>query len=155
MTFTAEDKSRWTPSMLEHQNVWGLRALDMLWLRDRYLPNVEDRAKPDASPLLQEDMKAYEGLAPALVIVNEFDILKSEGIMYAEKMKERGVTVTLNEVKGMCRLCLQSIVNCSLGLSHLGLSADRVSTLTDIIYFNVTNCLIGMRGCTSRSYRSN
>ncbi|CCO32113.1 hypothetical protein BN14_06166 [Rhizoctonia solani AG-1 IB] len=81
MTFTAEDKSRWTPSMLEHQNVWGLRALDMLWLRDRYLPNVEDRAKPDASPLLQEDMKAYEGLAPALVIVNEFDILKSEGII--------------------------------------------------------------------------
>ncbi|ELU37375.1 alpha/beta hydrolase fold domain-containing protein [Rhizoctonia solani AG-1 IA] len=101
MTFTADDKSKWTPSMLEYQNVWALRALDMLWLRDHYLPNVEDRAKPDASPLLQEDDKAYEGLAPALVIVTEFDILKSEGIMYAEKMRERGVTVTLKEVKAL------------------------------------------------------
>ncbi|KAF8700572.1 Lipase esterase, partial [Rhizoctonia solani] len=115
MTFTVDDKSKWTPSMLEYQNVWALRALDMLWLRDHYLPNVEDRAKPDASPLLQEDDKAYEGLAPALVIVTEFDILKSEGIMYAEKMRERGVTVTLKEVKG---------------LSHLGLSADHVCEIS-------------------------
>ncbi|KAG8684630.1 hypothetical protein FRC11_011825 [Ceratobasidium sp. 423] len=111
MTFTVEDQSRWTPSMLEYQNVWALRALDMLWLRDHYLPNVEDREKPDASPLLQEDKKAYEGLAPALVIVNELDILKDEGIIYAEKMREHGVSVTLKEVKGV---------------THIGLAADRV-----------------------------
>ncbi|CAE6458817.1 unnamed protein product [Rhizoctonia solani] len=111
MTFTVADQSKWTPSMLEYQNVWALRALDMLWLRDHYLPNVEDRAKPDASPLLQEDKKAYEALAPALVIVNELDILKDEGIMYAEKMRERGVSVALKEVKGV---------------THIGLAADRV-----------------------------
>ncbi|KAJ1308181.1 hypothetical protein OPQ81_003896 [Rhizoctonia solani] len=111
MTFLATDKSTWTPSMLEYQNLWALRTLDMLWLRDHYLPNVEDRARPDASPLLQEDKKAYEGLAPALVIVNELDILKSEGIMYAEKMKSHGVPVTLREIKGM---------------THIGLAADRV-----------------------------
>ncbi|CAE6343731.1 unnamed protein product [Rhizoctonia solani] len=121
MTFTVEDKSRWTPSMLEYQNVWALRALDMLWLRDHYLPNIEDRTKPDASPLLQEDNSAYEGLAPALVIVNELDILKSEGIMYAEKMREHGVIVTLKEVKGM------------YSLSHIGLAADRVCEVARVI----------------------
>lgn len=111
MTFPATDKSKWTPSMLDYQNVWALRALDMLWLRDGYLPNVEDRAKPDASPLLQEDKEVYEGLAPALVVVTELDILKSEGIMYAEKMEGYGVPVILKEIKG---------------LTHLGWTADRV-----------------------------
>ncbi|KDN35355.1 hypothetical protein RSAG8_11629, partial [Rhizoctonia solani AG-8 WAC10335] len=97
MTFPTTDKSKWTPSMVEYQNVWALRTLDMHWLRDHYLPNIEDRAKPDASPLRQEDKKAYEGLALALVIVNELDILKSEGIMYAEKMKGHGVPVGFKE----------------------------------------------------------
>ncbi|CAE7122132.1 unnamed protein product [Rhizoctonia solani] len=118
MTFPTTDKSKWTPSMVQYQNVWALRTLDMLWLRDHYLPNVEDRAKPDASPLLQDDQKAYEGVAPALVIVNELDTLKSEGIMYAEKMKKHGVSVVLKDIKG---------------ITHLGLAADRVCEIARTI----------------------
>ncbi|CAE6456365.1 unnamed protein product [Rhizoctonia solani] len=126
MTFPTTDKSKWTPSMVEYQNVWALRTLDMLWLRDHYLPNLEDRARPDASPLLQEEKKAYEGLAPALVIVNEFDTLKSEGIMYAEKMREHGVSVVLREIKGQQKAHLKYPADCQTGMTHIGLSADRV-----------------------------
>ncbi|CUA72824.1 hypothetical protein RSOLAG22IIIB_10328 [Rhizoctonia solani] len=118
MTFPTTDKSKWTHSMVEYQNVWALRTLDMLWLRDHYLPNPADRMKPDASPLLQEDKRGYEGLPPALVIVNEFDTLKSEGIMYAEKMTRHGVPVTLKEIKG---------------ITHIGLAADRVCEVARII----------------------
>lgn len=110
-TFKASDKSGWTPSMLEYQNVFSLRALDMLWCRDLYIPNEKDRARPDASPLLQDDKRAFEGLAPALIALAELDTLKSEGEMYAEKLKAHGVPVTLKEYKG---------------LTHTGVAADRV-----------------------------
>ncbi|KAG9124486.1 hypothetical protein FRC07_011465 [Ceratobasidium sp. 392] len=110
-TFTAEDRANWPPSMQEHEHVFALRALDMLWLRDLYLPNPEDRALPDASPLLQDDPKVYQGMAPAFVGVMEFDVLRSEAEMYAEKMQNFGVPVTLKEYKGA---------------THLTVAADRV-----------------------------
>jgi acetyl esterase/lipase len=100
LTYTASDKSQWTPSMIEHQNVFALRALDMFWCIDHYVPKIEDRASPDASPLLQNDKKAYEGLPLALILVTELDVMKSEGEMYAEKLKAHGVPVMLKEYKG-------------------------------------------------------
>jgi acetyl esterase/lipase len=86
--------------MQEHEHIFALRTRDMMWVRDLYLPKPEDRALPDASPLLQEDQKAYDGMAPAQVSVVELDVLRSEGEMYAEKMKKFGVNVTLREYKG-------------------------------------------------------
>lgn len=85
---------------MEHQSVFDLRALDILRCRDLYIPNEADRATSDASPILQDDKQAYEGLPPALVIVMELDILKSEAEMYAEKLRAHGVPVTLKEFKG-------------------------------------------------------
>ncbi|KAG9091278.1 hypothetical protein FRC06_000637 [Ceratobasidium sp. 370] len=110
-TFSANDRASWPPSMQEYEHVFALRALDMLWLRDLYLPNLEERALPDASPLLQDDPKVYARMAPAFVGVMELDVLRSEAEMYAEKMRRFGVSVTLKEYKGA---------------THLTLAADRV-----------------------------
>ncbi|KAG6832984.1 hypothetical protein H0H92_004868 [Tricholoma furcatifolium] len=64
----------------------------MMWFRNNYLPNSEDWAKWDASPifapkeLLAKVPKAWIGVA-------ELDILKDEGVLYGNKMKQLGVDV--------------------------------------------------------------
>ncbi|CAE6537793.1 unnamed protein product [Rhizoctonia solani] len=110
-SFSADDRSRWTPSMVEHENNWDLTVLEMLWFRDLYLPNVHDRTKPEASPCYQEDKSALEGMPPTWISVAEVDTLRSEGEMYAEKLRTYGVPVTLKILKG---------------LPHTGIKCDRV-----------------------------
>jgi acetyl esterase/lipase len=99
-SFSATDRSRWTPSMIEHEHIYSLSTLDMLWLRDRYLPNVEDRTKPEASPIYQENKAAFDGMPHTWIAVAELDALRSEGEMYAEKLQKFGVPVTLKLMKG-------------------------------------------------------
>ena len=106
--------------MREHEGIFILGALDMLWFRDLYLPNEADRAHPDASPLLREGDEIFKGMAPAWVGVAELGVLRSEGEMYAEKMKENGVDVTLRVFKGA---------------THATIAADRVS-------WSVTLCIV-------------
>ena len=57
------------------------------------MPNKEDRRKTTAAPLLATS-KQPEGLPPALVIVDENDVLRDEGEAYARKLMEAGVDVT-------------------------------------------------------------
>ncbi|CAE6436610.1 unnamed protein product [Rhizoctonia solani] len=110
-SFTVEDRSRWTESMIEYENNFSLPALNMLWLRDKYLPNPEDRTKPEASPIYQEDPTAFEGIPKTLVVVAELDTLRDEGKLYAQKLEQFGVPVTLRVVQA---------------LTHMGVGADRV-----------------------------
>ncbi|KAF8965781.1 alpha/beta hydrolase fold-domain-containing protein [Flammula alnicola] len=58
----------------------------MMWFRNNYLPNKEDWAKWDASPIFAPDEMVAQ-LPTAWVGVAELDILKEEGVQYAEKMK--------------------------------------------------------------------
>ncbi|CAE6474770.1 unnamed protein product [Rhizoctonia solani] len=110
-SFSANDRSRWTPSMIEHENNWDLTVLEMLWFRDLYLPNVHDRNKPDVSPCYQEDKLAFEGMPPTWISVAELDTLCNEGELYAEKLRAYGVPVTLKVLSG---------------LPHTGVKCDRV-----------------------------
>ena len=65
----------------------------MAWFRDAYAPNKEDRKKTTAS-LLSATLEQLKGLPPALVIVDENDILRDEGEEYARKLIQAGVNVT-------------------------------------------------------------
>lgn len=56
-------------------------------------------ADPDASPLFYES--EWEKQPRALVIVGELDVLRDEGLEYAEHLKNAGVQVEVLNFKGM------------------------------------------------------
>jgi acetyl esterase len=65
----------------------------MEWFWNAYAPQKEDRKNVTASPLLAT-VEQLKGLPPALVIVDENDVLRDEGEAYARKLIEAGVEVT-------------------------------------------------------------
>ncbi|GAB7349351.1 hypothetical protein MBLNU459_g8483t1 [Dothideomycetes sp. NU459] len=77
----------------------ALPAEKMLWYRRHYLPDEKDWAAPEASPLFW--VGDWDRLPPALVVVGELDVLRSEGEQYADKLKAAGVDVDLRIMKGM------------------------------------------------------
>jgi len=71
---------------------WLTKAA-MKWFWDAYLPDEAKRKDPHASPL-RASLDQLRGLPPALVIVDENDILRDEGEAYARKLMQAGVDVT-------------------------------------------------------------
>jgi len=65
----------------------------MKWFWDNYLPDVERRKEITASPL-QATVDQLRGLPPALLITDEFDVLRDEGESYAVKLNQADVPVT-------------------------------------------------------------
>ncbi len=65
----------------------------MAWMWDAYAPNKEDRKKHTAAPL-NATLEQLKGLPPALIMVDENDILRDEGEAYARKLIQAGVDVT-------------------------------------------------------------
>jgi acetyl esterase/lipase len=67
---------------------------------DCYCPDVERRSEPFASPLRAGD-EMLAGLPPALVIVDEADVLRDEGEAYAARLRAAGVAVTTVRYDGI------------------------------------------------------
>jgi acetyl esterase len=83
-----------------HENAEGyfLTRRGVLWFRDQYLPTIDDRRTPYASPL---HAGALERLPPALVMTAEYDPLRDEGEAYAARLERAGVSVVLRRYDGM------------------------------------------------------
>ncbi|MBT9331459.1 alpha/beta hydrolase [Paracidobacterium acidisoli] len=79
------------PSYEENAKGYGLERDGMIWFWNHYLPHPQEIHHPDASPLRAADLS---GLPPALVVTGEYDVLRDEGVKYAERLKEAGVPVT-------------------------------------------------------------
>ncbi|KAJ5440189.1 AB hydrolase superfamily protein [Penicillium daleae] len=86
-------------SYRRYEHTAALPAPKMIWYRDHYLPNEADRTNPEASPLFYTG--DWSKLPPALVMVGELDVLRTEGEQYAEKLQKAGVEVNLQVMKGM------------------------------------------------------
>jgi acetyl esterase len=87
-----------TPSYEENAEGCGLTRDTMKWFWDHYLSDASEGAYPHASPLRATDLS---GLPPALVITAEYDPLRDEGELYAEKLKAAGVLVALSRYDGV------------------------------------------------------
>jgi acetyl esterase/lipase len=83
----------------ENEFTAALPAEKMLWYRNHYLPDPKTWSEPEASPLLYKD--GWKEQPRALVVVGELDVLRSEGELYAEKLRKAGVEVDLKIMKGM------------------------------------------------------
>jgi acetyl esterase len=77
-------------SWRQNASGYGLEAPVMQWYWDQYAPGVAaDDA--DASPLRITDVPA---LPPTLITTAEYDVLRDEGIAYADRLQSAGVAVT-------------------------------------------------------------
>jgi acetyl esterase/lipase len=86
------------PSMIQYAEGHFLTRPLMDYFANHYVPKLEDRRRPDASPLYASD---FRGLPPALVITAECDLLRDQGELYAQKLREAGVPVTVKRYDGM------------------------------------------------------
>lgn len=59
-----------------------------------------ERGRPDYVYYSPVEADSFDGLPTAYIETAEFDCLHDDGILYAEKLREAGVSVTLNETKG-------------------------------------------------------
>jgi acetyl esterase len=74
-----------------------LRAQDMRQCWDTYLADA-DRADPDVSPLAADDLA---GVPPAFIAVAGHDVLRDDGLRYAEALRAANVDVTVERYDDM------------------------------------------------------
>ncbi|MDC0759499.1 alpha/beta hydrolase [Brevibacillus sp. AG] len=87
-----------SPSYMEFQEGFGLNRDLMLWFSNHYINHEYDKGNPYVAPLSARDLS---NLPPAIVITAECDVLRDEGIAYAERLKNAGVKVEAVCEKGL------------------------------------------------------
>jgi acetyl esterase len=100
MYYPVTDAAMDTVSYAQFAEGYFLTARSMAWFWDCYCPDLHRRAEPLASPL-RADEATLAGLPPALVIVDEADVLRDEGEAYAARLRAAGVAVTTVRYDGI------------------------------------------------------
>jgi acetyl esterase len=88
LIYPMTDQSRDYPSYERNASGYMLTTAALRWFMDNYIPDLDDRKDPLASPMLRQSLK---GLPPALVISAEFDPLVDENEAYAKRLTEADV----------------------------------------------------------------
>jgi acetyl esterase/lipase len=70
----------------------------MVWFRNHYLRTPDEAEDWRASPI---NAASFSGVAPAIVITAECDVLHDDGERYAEALRAAGVAVDYQEYAGM------------------------------------------------------
>jgi acetyl esterase len=100
MYYPVTDAAMDTGSYEQFAEGYFLTAKGMAWFWDQYLPDVERRSEPYASPLRASD-EQLAGLRPAFLIVDEADVLRDEGEAYAGGLRAAGVPITTVRYDGI------------------------------------------------------
>lgn len=87
-----------TPSYQENANAKPLGKAGMQWFFGHYLKMPADGDSPRVSILRAGNLK---GLPPATIITAQIDPLRSEGAMYANRLKDAGVDVRYQNYDGV------------------------------------------------------
>jgi acetyl esterase len=100
LVYPVTDHDMTTPSYLEHgaNDMLLLEGNAMRWFWDNYAPDESSREHADASPLRAADLS---GLAPAIVVIAEYDPLRDEGLAYAQRLENAGVEVRTHRYEDM------------------------------------------------------
>jgi len=100
MYYPVTDAAMDTGSYDQFAEGYFLTAKSMAWFWDSYCPDLERRAEAFASPLRAPD-ELLAGLPPALLIVDEADVLRDEGEAYASRLRAAGVAITTVRYDGI------------------------------------------------------
>ncbi|BBY76003.1 esterase [Mycolicibacterium parafortuitum] len=98
--YPVTDAAQDTSSYREFAEGPFLTAKSMAWFWDCYLPDAATRSEITASPL-RATVDDLRDLPPALVIVDENDVLRDEGEAYARKLTAAGVRTTSVRFNGI------------------------------------------------------
>jgi acetyl esterase len=97
LIYPVTDHAYDTPSYKENADGYFLTRDAMVWFWNHYLDREADGRNPLASPLRASDLRS---LPPAFVMTAEYDPLRDEGEMYAKRLRDAGVPVTLTRYDG-------------------------------------------------------
>ncbi len=98
LIYPVTDAAMDTPSFQQNAEGFGLSRNGMAWFWNHYLADPADAAHPHASPLRAKDLSR---LPPAFVLTAEYDPLRDEGELYAERLIAAGVPTRLTRYAGM------------------------------------------------------
>ena len=87
-----------TPSYIENANAKPLNKPAMEWFVKYVFKDPKDAADPRINLVARKDLA---GLAPATVIVDQIDPLRSEGKAYADALRAAGVSVQFKQYDGV------------------------------------------------------
>ena len=90
LIYPVTDLSYDTDSYQQFAEGFGLDKDLIVWFGNHYINGEEDTKNPYVAPLIAEDLS---NLPPAIVVTAENDVLRDEGIAFAKRLKEAGVTV--------------------------------------------------------------
>jgi len=90
LIYPALDARMATESARQNADGYGLSTADMVWAYEQYVPDPARRGDPLVSPLQAPSLR---GLPPAVVVTAEFDVLRDEGLRYADRLEADGVPV--------------------------------------------------------------
>ncbi|MGW1903142.1 alpha/beta hydrolase, partial [Streptomyces hirsutus] len=93
MYYPVTDAAMDTGSYEQFETGYYLSRKAMEWFWDAYTTDPQQRAEITASPN-HATTEQLHGLPPALLIVDEADVLRDEGEAYAAKLRAAGVPVT-------------------------------------------------------------
>ena len=93
MYYPVTDAAMDTGSYEQFATGYYLSRASMQWFWDAYLPDLDRRSEITASPN-RATMDQLAALPPALLFVDEADVLRDEGESYAAKLRQAGVEVT-------------------------------------------------------------
>ncbi|HEX7870217.1 MAG TPA: alpha/beta hydrolase [Chryseobacterium sp.] len=76
------------------ENQLMLSKRDMMWFWDKYIPNIQERKNPEASPIYTENLT---DLPPTIILTAGYDPLCQEGGDYAARLIQAGIPVVFKK----------------------------------------------------------